>query len=134
MLEPHAADAIAMASRERCVLGARRVATLGATGAGLGLVLAASRSEGSTAAARGCAAAARRIGSCAPSSLTAARPYVTAGLVGLLLGILIAIAAILAWREVLDAVGSLRRRERAAPRPAVASRGRAGSFAPRIHH
>ncbi|MGI8802126.1 MAG: hypothetical protein ACR2KV_08140 [Solirubrobacteraceae bacterium] len=106
------------------------VALTSAGGAALGLVLAGSR----TGSAGGCSAAARHLGACHTGSLAAAKPYVTAGLIGLLLGALIAIAAVLVWREVRAAVilahrstGPLRR-----PAPGPHTGAHRGALAPRV--
>ena len=113
----------------------RSVAALAAGGAGLGLVLAASR-WGATAADR-CMAAAHRLGACAPGSLVLAKPYVTAAVIGFLLGALIGIAAVLAWREARATAGprqwgaSPPRRRVAVPTRPTAHRGVFTTRAPR---
>jgi hypothetical protein len=101
---------------------ARLLWTLAAAGAGLGLLLAASRSGGA-----GCAGGA----ACAPGTLLGVKALVTAGLVGLLLGALIGVAAVLAWRETRSTVAALRRPARPRPRPHVAARHPRAVAAPR---
>ncbi len=108
------------------------VAGLAVAGAALGLVLAVSR-----AGADGCASAAHRLGACAPGALIAAKPLVSAAVVGFLLGALIAVAAVLAWRETRSAVASVERRAAPQRRPSsVRGRpsARRGTFAPRTPH
>jgi hypothetical protein len=115
---------------------ARFTATLAASGGALGLVLAAAGAG--QGAPRACTSAAGRLGACGPGSLLGAKPYVTAILIGLLLGALIAIAAVLAWREVRSAFAAFA--GRAPARPAVTSAGvrrasgHRGGLAPRARH
>ena len=105
------------------------VATLGVGGAVLGFLLAVSR-----AGADGCASAAHRVGGCAPGALVAAKPLVSAAVVGFLLGVLIAVAVVLAWREARSAIASFERRPAPQPRRSPAVRGRHGTFTPRTPH
>ncbi len=115
---------------------ARFTATLAASGGALGVVLAAAGAG--QVAPRACTSAASRLGACAPGALLAAKPYVLAGLVGLLLGALIAIAAVLAWREMRSAFAAFERREPARTAAASAgvrhASGQRGTLAPRARH
>lgn len=122
MLGPSTADALVMAtaSRRTSPWTVRFVATIAGSGAALGLVLAAARSDGGAAAA--CATTARRAGACVPSALLGAKPLVSAGLIGLLLGALIAIAAVLTWREARAALAPPSGRRTARPRAAAPHR------------
>lgn len=105
------------------------VATLAVAGAVLGFVLAVSR-----AGADGCASAAHRVAGCAPGALVAAKPLVSAALIGFLLGVLIAVAAVLAWREARSAAASLEPRPAPQSRRSPAVRPRHGTFTPRTPH
>jgi hypothetical protein len=107
----------------------RVVATLAVGGAVLGFVLAVSRSG-----ADGCAAAAHRVGGCVPGALVAAKPLVSAAVVGFLLGVLIAVAAVLAWREARSAVATLERRPAPRSRRSPAAGAQRGTFTPRTPH
>jgi hypothetical protein len=113
----------------------RLVAAAAATGAAAGLVLAASRSS---AAAGGCRAAAGHLGACAPGALIAAKPYVTAGLIGMMLAALIAIAAVLLWHEMVTAFEAVGRGEPSRRRSSMVSGGRrapaATALTPRPRH
>lgn len=105
------------------------VAALSAGGAGLGLMLAAAAAGHPASTA--CASAARQIGACVPGQLAGVKPYVTAALIGLLLGALVGIAAVLVWREAVAAFGPVGRRAPVPPRhsprsPAAGYRGRIG--------
>jgi hypothetical protein len=115
---------------------ARFTSTLAATGGALGLVLAAAGAG--PGAPRVCTSAAARLGACAPGALVAAKPYFTAGLIGLLLGALIAVAAVLASREIRSAFASFEWRESARPAagPTAVRRasGHRGTLAPRARH
>jgi hypothetical protein len=126
MLARRRADDMVMATESRV---GGFVTTVAATGAAFGLLLAGSGAGQS--APRACSAAARGLGACAPGALGQAKPYVTAALIGLLLGALIAIAAVLVWREARSAVALLGRHE--STWPAAVTRPR-GSLAPRARH
>jgi uncharacterized iron-regulated membrane protein len=110
----------------------RPVWTLAGAGAGLGLLLAGSRSTGP-----GCAAAAHQLAACAPEGLLGVKALVTAAVVGLLLGALIGVAAVLAWREARATVAAVRVPARPRPRagvaPAERAAGRRAMGAPRAH-
>jgi hypothetical protein len=128
MLAAATADAMVMAtiSRQTSPRAVRFIATIAASGATLGLVLAASRSDGAAAA---CGAAARRAGTCVPGALLSAKPVVAACLIGLLLGALIAIAAVLTWREARAVLAPPHARRTPRPRRGAARHAHRHGFA-----
>jgi hypothetical protein len=120
-----------MATSQTSPQTARFIATIAASGAAIGVVLMAARS-GHPASA--CTAAARHAGACVPASLASAKALVTAGLVGLLLGGVIAIATVLTWREARSVRDQLGRRPSPRPRAAAASHRRGFAVAHRARH
>jgi di/tricarboxylate transporter len=113
------------AAREALALAATAV-----LGAALGLLLTAA-SGPIAGTAGGCAAAAGHL--CPASGVAAVKPYVTAALIGLLLGGLIAIAGVLVWREARAVAAGIRRPTGPRARP-VAHRPHRPGLAPRAPH